>query len=246
MRPLVPGQAQWARPALRARAPPRHGPAPRSAAAQRERECPDAPGFSGRQSGVCAAAPALLLGATWLPQALRSLAPLRRQVRTASSSANAPDQGGSAGSSKGHGKEEDTTPPIATTGGFQLKPIHIAIFSLIFIGGALFATMTLQFTADMEFNVAVSTVLRRVAKSVAFRQLVVIAVAILLVRFGLNSVLKALAKFSSSPVQWDKTKLFYILREVRHAGGGCWWRGSPPVRPLAAPTEFRMRHVHGR
>lgn len=74
--------------------------------------------------------------------------------------------------------------------------------------------MTLQFTTDMEFGVAVNTVLRRVMKSVAFRQLVVIAVAILLVRFGLNNVLSALSKFSSSPVQWDKTKLYYILREV--------------------------------
>ena len=42
--------------------------------------------------------------------------------------------------------------------------------------------------------------------------------AVLLVRFGLNKVLKALAGLSKSPVQWDKSKLYYILREV-------WGRG---------------------
>lgn len=38
--------------------------------------------------------------------------------------------------------------------------------------------------------------------------------AILIVRFGLNNVLKALAGMSKSPVQWDKSKLYYVLREV--------------------------------
>ena len=42
--------------------------------------------------------------------------------------------------------------------------------------------------------------------------------AVLLVRFGLNKVLKALAGLSKSPVQWDKSKLYYILREVRGRG----------------------------
>ncbi|GAX82316.1 hypothetical protein CEUSTIGMA_g9745.t1 [Chlamydomonas eustigma] len=102
----------------------------------------------------------------------------------------------------------------AETSGFQLKLVHVILFSIIFLGGALFATMTLQFTADIEFSAAVVTVLKRTAKSVAFRQLIVIAMAILVVRFGLNSLLKTLASFSSSPVQWDKSKLFYILREV--------------------------------
>ncbi len=69
--------------------------------------------------------------------------------------------------------------------------------------------------AGMEFTTAIATVLRRVAKSVAFRQLIVISGAILVLRYGLNNFLRALSKFSSSPVQWDKTKLFYILREVR-------------------------------
>jgi hypothetical protein len=99
-------------------------------------------------------------------------------------------------------------------GAFTIKPIYVLLFALIFIGGTLFASATLQFTANMEFTAALVTVLRRVAKSVAFRQLIVIAAASLLVRFGLNNVLKFLTRFSSSPVQWDKTKLFYVLREV--------------------------------
>jgi len=93
-------------------------------------------------------------------------------------------------------------------------PIHIILFSLIFVGGAAFATITLQFTAGMEFRLAVTTVLRRVAKSAAFRQLVVIGCTVILLRFGLNNLMQTLAKFSLTPVQWDKTKLYYLLREV--------------------------------
>ncbi|GFR48179.1 hypothetical protein Agub_g10027 [Astrephomene gubernaculifera] len=102
----------------------------------------------------------------------------------------------------------------ASSSGFQLRPMHLVVFAAIFLGGALFAALTLQFTADLDFPVAASTVARRVARSVAFRQLCVIAGAICLVRFGLNNVLKALAKFSASPVQWDKSKVYYILKEV--------------------------------
>lgn len=58
---------------------------------------------------------------------------------------------------------------MPTSSGFQIKPIHIVVFSLIFICGAIFATMTLQFTADLEFTTAVATVLRRVTRSPAFR-----------------------------------------------------------------------------
>jgi hypothetical protein len=36
----------------------------------------------------------------------------------------------------------------------------------------------------------------------------------LLVRFALNSVLRLLAKWSASPVQWDKSKLYYVMKEV--------------------------------
>ena len=39
--------------------------------------------------------------------------------------------------------------------------------------------------------------------------------AILVVRFGLNNVLKTIASLSKSPVPWDKSKLYYVLREVR-------------------------------
>lgn len=89
------------------------------------------------------------------------------------------------------------------------------MFTALFIGAAVFATITLQFTSELEPAVAVQTVVRRVLKSAAFRQLCVIATAILIVRFGLNSLLKTLSRFSASPVQWEKSKLFYVLREVR-------------------------------
>lgn len=63
-----------------------------------------------------------------------------------------------------HGPES-----INSAHGFQLKLIHIVVFSLVFVGGALFATLGLTLTAEMKFGQAVSTVLRRVARSVAFR-----------------------------------------------------------------------------
>lgn len=113
-----------------------------------------------------------------------------------------------------HHSAADASPATALTG-FQLSRVHVAVFLLIFVGGVLFATATLQFTADMEFSTAAMTVLSRSAKSVAFRQLVVIGVAILLVRYCLNGALKAIASFTNSRVEWDKTLLFYILREVR-------------------------------
>ncbi|KAL6751057.1 Mechanosensitive ion channel-domain-containing protein [Haematococcus lacustris] len=103
---------------------------------------------------------------------------------------------------------------IVPTGGFQLRSTHVLLFGLIFVGGAMFATMTLTFTADMELGAAVLTVLRRVAKSAAFRQLCVISSAILVLRYGMNNFLKVLSQFSVSPVQWDKTRMFYVLREV--------------------------------
>lgn len=86
---------------------------------------------------------------------------------------------------------------------------------------AAITTTAATFVADMEFSIALTTVLRRIAKSIAFRQLVVIGVAILLVRYCLNGALKALAAVSGSRVEWDKTKLYYILREVR--GRGIKW-----------------------
>ncbi|GLI60318.1 hypothetical protein VaNZ11_002434, partial [Volvox africanus] len=111
-------------------------------------------------------------------------------------------------------------PPPATahinsaSSGFQLRPIHVVIFAALFLGGALFTALTVQFINDVDFQAAATTIARRVTRSVAFRQLCVIACAIFLVRFGLNNVLRALAKFSSNPVQWDKSKVYYILKEV--------------------------------
>lgn len=74
--------------------------------------------------------------------------------------------------------------------------------------------MTLQYTTEMKFGAAFHTVLRRVTKSMAFRQLMVIAVAILGLRFGFNTFLQTLARFAPTPAKWDKSQPYYILREV--------------------------------
>lgn len=106
------------------------------------------------------------------------------------------------------------TPITSSSEAFQLKLIHVGMFVAIILGGALFLSATMQFTSNMDFLSATEKVLRRIFKSVAFRQLLVIAAAILVVRFGLNAMLRYLSKFSATPVQWDKTKLYYVLREV--------------------------------
>lgn len=106
--------------------------------------------------------------------------------------------------------------PGAPAGGALLRPIYVLIFGLIFVGGMLFASMSLQLTSDMGFGDAFVRITRRIFRSIAFRQLVVIAVAMFLVRFALNNVLRVLAKWSSSPVPWDKSKVYYVMKEVSH------------------------------
>lgn len=106
-------------------------------------------------------------------------------------------------------------PATAATGTiFSLKPVYVLLFGFIFVGGLLFASMSLQLTSNMGFQDALTKVVRRIFRSIAFRQLVVIAVAIFLVRFALNNVLKFLARWSSSPVQWDKSRVYYVMKEV--------------------------------
>lgn len=73
--------------------------------------------------------------------------------------------------------------------------------------------MSLQLTSDLGFSDALTKVVRRIFRSIAFRQLLVITACMLLVRFALNSVLRLLAKWSASPVQWDKSKLYYVMKD---------------------------------
>jgi hypothetical protein len=93
--------------------------------------------------------------------------------------------------------------------------VYVLIFGLVFLGGLLFASMSLQLTSDLGFSDALTKVVRRIFRSIAFRQLLVITACMLMVRFALNSVLRLLAKWSASPVQWDKSKLYYVMKEVR-------------------------------
>jgi len=102
-----------------------------------------------------------------------------------------------------------------------MKPIYVLIFSLLFVGGLLFASMSLQLTSDLGFTDALTKVIRRIFRSIAFRQLLVITACMFLVRFALNKVLRFLAHWSSSPVQWDKSKMYYVMKEVCSSWGHC-------------------------
>lgn len=95
-----------------------------------------------------------------------------------------------------------------------MKPIYVLIFALLFLGGLIFASMSLQLTSDLGFMDAFTKVVRRIFRSIAFRQLLVITACMFLVRFALNNVLRFLARWSSSPVQWDKSKMYYVMKEV--------------------------------
>jgi hypothetical protein len=45
---------------------------------------------------------------------------------------------------------------------FSLKPVYVLIFTLLFLGGLLFASMSLQLTSDMGFRDALTKVIRRI------------------------------------------------------------------------------------
>jgi hypothetical protein len=55
-------------------------------------------------------------------------------------------------------------PPPETP--FSLKPVYVLIFSLLFVGGLLFASMSLQLTRDMGFCDALTKVVRRIFRCV--------------------------------------------------------------------------------
>jgi hypothetical protein len=167
-------------------------------------------------------------------------APTSSNAASSSTAASANATGGAAGAPSGPAPQQQQQPaapppppsspgpqgaaaaaaraPEASAGAF-LRPVYVFVFSILFLGGLLFASMSLQLTADVGFFEALGRITRRVLRSIAFRQLVVISVAIFLVRFALNNVLRVLAAWSSSPVPWDKSKVYYVMKEV---GAGTW------------------------
>jgi hypothetical protein len=74
--------------------------------------------------------------------------------------------------------------------------------------------MTIHFKDGTGLSAAFQTLINRMVKSLAFRQLVVIASAILLVRFGLHNFVQYASKIALLPVQFDRTKTYYFLKEV--------------------------------
>jgi len=157
----------------------------------------------------------------------RLLLPPRQQQRPAPwranravSGATSTTSGGGGGNSNGtaaasiNPQQTQTTPSEqpaaaaapapATAGGAGalLQPIYIVLFASLFLGAMLVAAMSLQLTSDLNFADALARITRRIFRSIAFRQLVVIAVAIFLVRFAL--------------------KLYYVMKEVRCKKTG-WW-----------------------
>jgi hypothetical protein len=98
----------------------------------------------------------------------------------------------------------------------------------------LFAAVSLHFTTDLGFGDALLRITRRTFRSIAFRQLVVIAIAIFLVRFALNNLLRLIALWSRSPVPWDKSKLYSVMKEVRLCSSSlsCTTHGDEPKRAM--------------
>lgn len=172
-----------------------------------------------RRPLACAARPCI--------SPLRHLLPgtgMHTRVRPLAAISGASNNGSSGSSGASQQQQAPSPPPTAGASPSPadaapgavpiLSPIYIVIFAFIFIGGMMFAIMSLQLTSDLGFADACVRITRRVFRSIAFRQLVVISVAIFLVRFALNNVLKLLAQWSSSPVPWDKSKVYYVMKEV--------------------------------
>jgi len=83
---------------------------------------------------------------------------------TSASPSPLPGSAGAAGQSAGG---TSTAGPPGGAGApapapFSVKPVYVLIFTLLFLGGLLFASMSLQLTSDMGFRDALTKVVRRI------------------------------------------------------------------------------------
>lgn len=95
-----------------------------------------------------------------------------------------------------------------------IKSFHIIAYFTVLALGLAFLTILLVSTGDMQLRIAATKVVKRLLKTHALRQLVVILSAMLFVRFGLEPMVKVLRAMFGAQGQWEKSTEFFVLREV--------------------------------
>lgn len=95
-----------------------------------------------------------------------------------------------------------------------IKSFHIIAYFTVLALGLAFLTILLVSTGDMQLRLAATKVVKRLLKTHALRQLVVILSAMLFVRFGLEPMVKVLRAMFGAQGQWEKSTEFFVLREV--------------------------------
>ena len=114
-------------------------------------------------------------------------------------------------------KEAPKAMPTSTTS-FAAEPglrmFHLAMFFVVLAAGLLFLAALLYVNGDMQFQSACAKVLRRLMKTVAIRQTMGIFAAMVLVRAGLEPLVKLMRQLFRAQGPWEKSTEYYVLREV--------------------------------
>lgn len=113
--------------------------------------------------------------------------------------------------------DKQTTASQTTTTASQttiIKSFHIIAFFSVLAVGLAFLTILLVSTGDMQLRLAATKVVKRLLKTHALRQVVVILSAMLFVRFGLEPMVKVLRAMFGAQGTWEKSTEFFVLREV--------------------------------
>ncbi len=121
--------------------------------------------------------------------------------------------------------EDKTTTATQTTASQTtiIKSFHIIAFFFVLAVGLAFLTILLVSTGDMQLRLAATKVVKRLLKTHALRQVVVILSAMLFVRFGLEPMVKVLRAMFGAQGTWEKSTEFFVLREVRGLVVGWVW-----------------------
>lgn len=96
-----------------------------------------------------------------------------------------------------------------------IHPFHLTLFAILLVGGVAFAITVINFTTDMGWVWSSVRVLRKLAKSLAFRQTIALLVAIAFVRYGLEPLVRSVRSVFALPGPWERSNEYFILKQVR-------------------------------
>jgi len=110
-------------------------------------------------------------------------------------------------------QQQPEQPPV--TPGIELDAYHYLTFLIMLGGGLVFLAVVLYFTSDsLGFQKAMGKVIKRLAKTVALRQLGSILAAIVFVRYGLEPLIKNIRSLMKAQGSWEKSSEYYIIKEL--------------------------------